>query len=122
MFKIEHNGSKFSGQEPEPLEYLLDLLAREPLRPLFERYGRFESAAIGDDGPNYPEAPDARRFWGNFENLSSGFAIVTDEPEQIERLRAAIRENMGTAAYKEARDSWTAEEARELQRRKLWKP
>lgn len=47
-----------------------------------------------DGDPIYPDHPDARRFSGNFVNLSRAFEIDTDDAAIIGRLRAAIADNM----------------------------
>jgi len=125
MLKIQSNGSRWAGGEPDTIETLLELLSREPLRPDFEKFGNFITHPVcrgvknpawtwGSDAPEwingpliYPENPGAVRFWGNFLNVSHVFSIDTDEPEIIDRLTAAIRANQASAAYKDGRKAFT---------------
>jgi hypothetical protein len=87
---VEHNGSKFYGEAPDPIEALLDVLAREPLRRTFENYGNFAM----------PERDGYVRFWGNFFAVSHCFSIYTNDPDVIDRLTKAIRENQQRVDYK----------------------
>ena len=41
MLKIWRNGSKWAGEQPDGIEVLLEVLASEPLRPIFEDCGGF---------------------------------------------------------------------------------
>ena len=112
MLKIQSNGSKWAGDAPDSIETLLEVLSREPLDPRFEKYGNFFADVelrIGihvgrgkyvDGDLIYPEYPNARRFFGNFANLSHVFTIDTDEPEVISKLVAAIRANQARPDYK----------------------
>lgn len=132
MIHIESNGSRWAGEKPVTIDDLLAVMAREPLCPSFlhpsiQDAGElpYEGAARkavrnpkwlpyapnkGDnpefiDGePIHPEAPEARRFFGNFANVSHVFCIDTDEPEVIERLRAAIAANMATPEFQAERN------------------
>ena len=112
MTKIISNGSRWAGQQPAEVSELLNLLATEPLRRVFEAYGNFimpepkhgvESYETGkleyvDGDPIYPEA-GVVRFWGNFETCSHVFQIDTSDPELIAKLTAAIRANQQRADY-----------------------
>lgn len=108
---IEHNGSKWAGDSEDPLPVLFARLENYALDPRFEDCGNFASIAHSakrhrcyndegqyidyyeDTGPIYDDAPYAVSFFGNFYELSAGFSIVTDDPEVVEVLLEAIREN-----------------------------
>lgn len=90
MINIISNGSKWAGEPPDSVEKLLEVLAKYALDRRFEQFGGF----ITKD-----ETDDSVRFFGNFFNLSHVFQIVTDEPEIIERLSAAIHANMERPDY-----------------------
>jgi hypothetical protein len=101
---INHNGSRWAGEEPADLAELLDLLATTPLRPDFEQYGNFiteQAISCTDDKPLF--APGFVKFWGNFFQLSHGFDIITNDPAAIAELTEAIRANQQTQAYKDAK-------------------
>lgn len=74
--------------------------ARRPYRgpALLSAGSRFDekqgNTVYLDGDPIYPGAPDAVTFAGNFIGYSFGFHLSTDEPEVIERLDAAIAENL----------------------------
>lgn len=117
MLIVQSNGGLATGDEDKGLDHLLDLLARQPLSPVFEEFGNFvvparratcswDAAAMcdvyEDAGPIHPEAPDAVRFSGNFDNYSGAFSVDTDEPEVIAKLTAAIRANQASEAYQAA--------------------
>jgi hypothetical protein len=100
------NGSKWAGQEPDPLPVLLQRLAETPLHPMFEEYGDF--VQFTTDG--------GCRFWGNFWLISAAFCIETDDPDTVSALADAIRENRASLAFKEARDEYRADEAQKAAR------
>lgn len=87
--QIWNNGSKFLGEPPDSVETLIDLLSREPLRPIFELYGDF---VMSEPTPGHIQC------WGNFEKRSHGFDIrgarLTLQP-----LINAIRTNQASEAY-----------------------
>jgi len=87
------NGSKWAGQEPDPIETLLERLATHTLDPLFEDYGSFA----------FNSGEGRVRFWGNFYELSAVFDIETDDSDLCARLSDAIKANQATEAYKTAR-------------------
>ena len=132
MLKIESNGSKWAGEEPEGVDYLLATLAETPLHPQFEAYGDFVSPArrttcerndegenvYTDDGPLFADAPDAVCFFGNFWRKTSAFRIYTDEPETIAALTQAIRANQATPAYQAAKREQQTEKPRESNNRR----
>lgn len=117
MNVIEWNGSKWAGDEPDPLSVLLDRLENNTLEPSqFDGWNTFELAhrsvhagyddngqsIYADAGPMYPEAPYAVIFGGNFYDYSHGFRIVTDDAEVIEVLNAAIEKNLASDRYQKA--------------------
>ena len=101
MVEIQSNGSKWLGQEPDNIEVLLEVLAKEPLDKTFEDYGNFyeplEDAFCQRCG--YPLG--TINFFGNFFKLSHVFNIRTDELKLIHKLVDAIELNKLTPAYKE---------------------
>lgn len=99
---IHSNGSKWLGQDPDSIDTLLDLLAREPLDPTFEQYGNFMHP--GPDGMT--------TFFGNFNQWSHVFRIDTDDPAVITALRRAIRTNQRRPSYRAAKRECTAREER----------
>lgn len=124
MIHIESNGSRWGSSPPATLDELLEVMAREPLCPSFlglmdgpddtpyegaariavrnPDRSRAESSDVPawiDGDPIHPGYPDARRFFGNFVEVSHAFCVDTDEPEVIERLRAAIAANIASEAF-----------------------
>jgi hypothetical protein len=84
---IRSNGSTWGGEAPHALDSLISRLATESLdRPTFPRFAWQDGAAW--------------RFFGNFATYSHVFNITSDDPVVIEALRAAIRSNQNTKAYK----------------------
>ncbi len=102
--RIGHNGSKWAGEAPDPVAVLLKRLTEHTLNPTFEEYGAFglKPTTWTGEPPDYWTASMVR-FWGNFDDVSAGFSIDTDEPEMIEQLCAAIRANMATQAYADSK-------------------
>lgn len=86
---IHSLGSKWYGEEADPIETLFKVLAEHPLSRVFEAYGNF----IG------PREDGHTGFWGNFHELSCVFNIVTDDPDLVARLTKAIRDNQRRADY-----------------------
>ena len=89
---IRSNGSKWAGEQPDPLDALCQRLREHPLDPRFERYGNFISPA-----------GRGARFHGNFLTVSAAFDVETDEPETIRALTALIRANQRRPDYLLAR-------------------
>lgn len=124
MLEIKSNGNKWIGTdtpwrtvEPETIEALVEVLKQYPLDPSFEKYGNFI-----DHNPQFIKpAAQAKyagctAFFGNFYTYSHVFRIYTDEPEVIEMLSTAIRANLSTKEYRQAREEYKqAEEKREAQ-------
>lgn len=74
--------------------------------------------------PLYPDHPEARNYFGNFCGYSFGWNVVTDDPDLIARLDAAIAANMARPDYLEAveaerrrKDFWAKREAKLLAKR-----
>lgn len=42
-----------------------------------------------------PHASGQLRFWGNFEEFSGAFSVVTDDADTIAKLRGAFEANAG---------------------------
>jgi hypothetical protein len=85
--QITSNGSTWGGEAPHPLDSLMTRLATEPLdRPRFRRFAWQEGGAW--------------RFFGNFATYSHVFNVTTDDPVVSEALRAGIRSNQRTKAYR----------------------
>jgi hypothetical protein len=82
--------------QPHPL--------RAPFRhPAVSCAGEVWSSELGgfiylDGPPIYPDAPEAVCFLGNFVGYSFAFNLVTNDPDLIARLDAAIARNMARAA------------------------
>ncbi|OGV64621.1 MAG: hypothetical protein A3K19_29790 [Lentisphaerae bacterium RIFOXYB12_FULL_65_16] len=93
MREIISNGSTTAGQAPASVETLLELMGREPLDATFEGYGNFVER----------DPTGTVLFFGNFARRSHVFNILTDEPELIATLTAAIRNNQAGEAYRDAR-------------------
>lgn len=100
--EIISNGCKMYGGIPDDIETLLCLLARYPLNRTFER------AFIEDRGGN------AKRFHGNFLEISHVFDIRSNDPEVVGRLTEAIKANRRLPGFRAqpsaARQLWAARE------------
>ena len=101
---IVSNGSKWAGQEQDPIEILLDVLKNYSLNRTFEAYGDFyqpvphlcdQFGAHTHDS----EYEGLSSFSGNFYTLSHVFNIYTDDHELIEKLKTAIRANKRRSDY-----------------------
>jgi frataxin-like iron-binding protein CyaY len=79
----------------------LQVLKDNPLDRTFEAYGNFITPLTADNLKRKPELWGSTRFHGNFHALSHVFWIDTDEPELINTLTAAIRENQQRPDYKD---------------------
>jgi hypothetical protein len=82
MVKINYNGSKFIGEHPDSLDRLYELLGAEPLRRDYKSFSC--------ESERYPGCV---QFYGNFENISHPFSIITDETEAISKLSRLIADN-----------------------------
>lgn len=92
--RIVANGSKSAGQAPDSLDVLLARLADTPLHPDFEAYGFARPLGHG-----------VTLFAGNFWLFSHCFQIETNDPEVTAKLTEAIKANLASVAFKEARDT-----------------
>lgn len=61
---------------------------------LLERLGKY---ALGPCAitANHPAYPGQLHFWGNFEEFSGAFSVVTDDDEVIAKLLNAFKANAG---------------------------
>lgn len=102
MITIHWNGSKWAGESPDSLDRLEEVLATEVLHPSFEHHRR--------DKPPFRDVTEAGTtlFHGNFWEVSHVFAVETDEPETIARLRSLIDANMQRPEYVAARQAFLA--------------
>lgn len=108
---ITQNGSRWMGEDPTDLAELLEMLASYTLCPSFEAYGNFitkRAISARDDKPLYPAG--YIKFWGNFHTVSHGFDVITNDPQAIAELTAAIRLNQATSAYADAKKAKTVYE------------
>lgn len=80
------------GPGDRPFEGAARIGVRNP-----EWAGPFGTVPKWIDGPPiYPDSPDAVRFFGNFAEVSHGFTLDLDDAGLIERMRAAIEQNIAT--------------------------
>lgn len=91
MTTIKSNGSKWAGQEPDSVEYLLKVLNDEPLDRTFENYGNF--VYLNENNL------ETVVFFGNFFRISHVFNIETDDESTIENLISAIEANRRRSDY-----------------------
>ena len=126
MIQIISLGSKWLGQEPETIDRLLEVLKTHTIEErFFHKYGidrngslTYEKKSIvewrnqspiNDNYKNEIREGDYRNslpdgvynFFGNFEDLSFVFNIVTDEIEIIDKIVPAIKANKGWKLYYE---------------------
>lgn len=118
MIIIESNGSKWAGQDPDPIEKLFEMLANYPLNRIFERYGNFITENpinvqlswndVDEEtgklckyylASDEQSEPGTVHFSGNFFNYSHVFSIRTTNAKLIEELSKAIRANQTRADY-----------------------
>lgn len=86
--KILFNGSRFAGGTPADLEDLFTALATHPLNEFWKRNGIESRPYVDASGEMHPT-----QFQGNFEDVSHGFGVETDDTAVIERFRAAFKDN-----------------------------
>lgn len=124
MIEIISLGSKWKGQENDSIDRLLELLKTHTIEErFFSKYGvnkegnlvyNKESIVewrnicpINDNYKNEIRKGEYRdslpdgvyNFFGNFEEISFVFNIVTDEKEIIDKLVPAIKANKGWELY-----------------------
>jgi hypothetical protein len=115
---IQHNGSKWAGDAPDPIEKLYDRLQSDTLDPRWERMGDF---CFWQPAESIPGPMAMLRFFGNFYTYSHGFDISTNDPKIIERLTDLIQANKSTPGYAQAKrenQEWQERQDRELGRTK----
>lgn len=107
MLKIISNGSKWYGQKPNTIEKLIEVLKNHPLDPVYEQYGNFIN-----NNPKCLKKEAAEKYQGctkingNFAKYSHAFDIITDEPEIINQLAEAIKQNINSEAYSKLRKEY----------------
>lgn len=96
---IHSNGSKWYGQEPDSIKKLIEVLKANTIEESF--FTHFKH-----DGKQYQHCPIDNSingenviFFGNFEEVSHVFRITTNDPQIIEKLSKAIKENKGWKKY-----------------------
>jgi len=90
--RIEHNGSKFAGETPDPVEQLIELLREETLDPTFEKYGKF-----------FYRLPTGEfNAFGNLLTISHVFSIV-GHLEELRPLARVLKQARGKRSYLVAR-------------------
>jgi hypothetical protein len=87
--EVQSNGSKWAGEKANSLQQLLKALDEYALDRAFEAFGNFVE----------PLENGAISFFGNFQELSHVFHIVTTDEKLIARLTSAIRANQQRADY-----------------------
>ena len=126
MIEIISLGSKWKGEEPDTIDKLLEILKTNTIEErFFQKYGVDKDGSLVYDkelicewrnicpiSDNYKNEirkgeyrdslPDGvYNFFGNFEDLSFLFNIVTDDKEVIDKLVTAIKANKGWELYYE---------------------
>jgi hypothetical protein len=106
---IESNGSKWAGQEPDPIEKLIEVLKTEVIENRF--FGKYKSSSRRYENGQpvkYTICPISRTrstspatyiFFGNFEAVSHVFRIYTNDPAVVDQLKTAIMNNQGWKKY-----------------------
>lgn len=97
---IRSNGSKWGYEKPDSIETLIEVMGKYALDPMFEKYGDFGYRLDAENCGQCKEDIGKWHFFGNFSELSHVFDIITDDPDIIDRLRAAISTNKNTEAYR----------------------
>lgn len=107
--KIESNGSKWYGQEPDSIEQLVELLRTSPLDPSFEGHGNFAYPIEDSNGPT-----GEWQVWGNFFHVSHVFRI-SGTKEEVWPLVLEVRLNQDSPAYKAARAQFKESELTQME-------
>lgn len=103
---INSNGSKWSGQNPDSIETLLNVLDSNALDPAFEEYGDFYEMRPMLMGGSM--SAHKHHFFGNFFDVSHVFNIDTDDDIIAKRIIQAVWKNKRTAAYTAAKSARNA--------------
>ncbi len=101
MTEILSNGSKWGGEEPDTIEQLIEVLKTHTIQEwFFEKYlvKHTEKRTVSVLCPIRKEKGNYI-FFGNFEEVSHVFRIITDDLEVIKSLRTAIMNNKGWKKY-----------------------
>lgn len=109
--EIISNGSKWAGEAPDSIEKLLEVLKDNTIEE------RFFHQFIANPHSSKPKIKSnlcpishnqdkyffegATLFFGSFEERSHVFRIATNDPEIIEKLSEAIKNNKGWKKYYE---------------------
>ena len=119
---IHSNGSKWSGEAPDSIERLIEILKEYTIEErFFHKFGVNKNneldhndipykwknlCPIDTDYKNsvFPHFKDTIEdgtclFFGNFLEISHVFRIETNDPEIIEKLSTAIKANKGWIMY-----------------------
>lgn len=102
---IISNGSKWAGEQPDSIDKLIEVLESEHV--IEERFFKPFENGHGEDRTYHQFCPINKsekgegwmKFFGNFENLSHVFEIETNDPEVVENLTKAIKNNKGWKDY-----------------------
>jgi len=88
---------QYIGQHGSPgkrsLEHLFKMLAEHPLDRTFEAYGDYLEPPVWSNPPDgwAPDGSDGElTFWGNLFDWAYTFNLTTNDPELVERIRAAV--------------------------------
>ncbi|MGK0413219.1 MAG: hypothetical protein ACJA1B_001421 [Polaribacter sp.] len=109
---IYSNGSKWLGEEPDTIDKLISVLKNntieerffEPYQGYKNKTDRIKNSLNRSPIDNSEEIQKIHGknmflFFGNFEEISHVFRIATCEPELINKLKKAIKENKGYKKY-----------------------
>ena len=109
---IYSNGSKWAGEEPDTIDKLISVLKNNTIQErFFEHYQGYEnktdrvknslnrSPIDNSEEIQKIHGKNMILFFGNFEEISHVFRIASSEPEIINKLSKAIKENKGYKKY-----------------------
>ena len=101
--QVLSNGSKWAGQKPDSIQKLIEVLKTEVIEERFFTTYRSNPYSVAkakyENFCPIMEENGEFTFFGNFEARSHVFRIITTEPELIEKLSRAIKENEGWKKY-----------------------
>lgn len=89
-YKIEHNGSKFAGEEPDNLDTFIQNLKKYTLED-FSKYENLEK--IGNPKKK------GFMFWGNFKEYSAAFRIYVYDSKLTNRIKKLFKESKNRGEY-----------------------
>lgn len=99
MLSIYLNGKNLTQNKDSHIEELLKLLETEPLDKNFEDFGNFVYDHPRQSYEGNENIQGMTCFFGSFRYFSYPFRVCTDEPEIIEKLYYAIRNNQQESNY-----------------------